>query len=302
MDSRVVRAFGIVGVVWSVLTYIDAPSFPTPDKIVVFTTFIFMSIGQAKAMLKRILPFVLLLLAYESFRGIVPKINDHVSYLLLPAIDRLMTGGTLPTEALQQWWWNGRVQWFDFALYLTYMLHFVLPFGLAFVIWKKRERYYWQYVAAFVGVSFAGFLTFLAFPAAPPWMSSDMNLIEPIHRISSDVWYALGVHDFPSVYNKITPNTVAAMPSLHAAYATLFALFVTKLWRSKYRYIAWLYPAMIYLGTVYMGEHYVIDEIAGAFYALAAYVAAPHLVRLVRKMGRIMHRYAGRARRRKKAA
>ncbi len=160
------------------------------------------------------------------------------------------------------------------------MLHFVLPFALAVVVWKLRETDYWRYVTAYITVSFAGFLTFLAFPAAPPWMASDRGLIPYITRISSDVWYALGVHDFPSVYNNISPNPVAAVPSLHAAYATLFALFVFKLFpKTKWKYASLLYPLFIYVGTVYQGEHYAIDELLGGVYAVAAFWAAPHILK-----------------------
>lgn len=282
--GKITRAIGMLGTATIVLIYVREPSFPTPDKIVVFGTFLFMSFGQAKEMLRRFLPFLGLLLAYESLRGLAPLINAKVNYLFMPWADRLMAGGALPTKVLQDWFWSGTVRWYDFAYYLMYMLHFVFPFALAVVVWKTRVQEYWRVVTAYVVVSFAGFATFVAFPAAPPWMASEKGLIEPIERVSSHIWYALGVHDFPSVYNKITPNTVAAVPSLHAAYATLFAMFVTQLWRSRWRYVAWVYPVTIYVGTVYSGEHYVIDELLGALYAAGAFYAAPHVLRYARKI------------------
>ena len=159
------------------------------------------------------------------------------------------------------------------------MLHFVLPLALAFVIWKTRESQYWRYMAAFLFVSFAGFLTYLLFPAAPPWMASNLGYIEPIERVSSHVWAALGIHDFPSVYNKIAPNPVAAVPSLHAAYSTLFAMFAIVLFKTRWRYLSIIYPAFIYFGTVYQGEHYLIDELLGGVYAVVAFFVAPHIVR-----------------------
>ena len=128
-----------------------------------------------------------------------------------------------------------------------------------------------------------GFLTFLAFPAAPPWLASDLGNIEPITRISSAVLNAFGIHDFPSVYNKISPNPVAAVPSLHAAYSMLFALFVTKLFKTKWRWLAWMYPLLIWVGTVYQAEHYAIDAVIGVIYALIAYWTAPFIVKGVQK-------------------
>lgn len=265
------RAVGAGGATALLIIFAREPSFPTPDKIIIFLTFVFMAFGQAKRMLKRLLPFVALLLVYESFRGVATQLNTRVEFQWMIDADKFLFFGRLPTEVMQQWFWHGSVQWYDFTFYLTYMLHFVLPLGLAILIWKLRDKLYWQYIASFVTVSFMGFLTFLAFPAAPPWMAADKGLIPPITRVSSQVWAALGINDFPSVYNKISPNPVAAVPSLHAAYATLLVIFVYKAFGKKWALLAAIYPLIIYVGTVYSGEHYAIDEILGGLYAVVAY-------------------------------
>ncbi len=280
------RVIGLIGSVLYVATFIRTPSFPTPDKLLIILVLVGMAMGQAREVLKRFVPFVVLLLIYESFRGLVPGLNDRVNFMFMPAADEFMFFGQLPTAVLQSWWWHGTVAWYDFMFYGAYTLHFVLPFALAVAVWKLRVREYWNVVTAFVLVSFMGFLTFLAFPAAPPWMASDLNLIEPITRVSSHVWAAFGIHDFPSVYNKISPNPVAAMPSLHAAYSFLFAFFITKLFKTKWRWLAWTYPALIWVGTTYMGEHYVIDIVVGVGYALLAYWVAPYVVRIVSRSTR----------------
>ena len=284
------QILGVMATLASIVVFVRDPSFPTPDKLLVFASFVCLIFKQAGEMLKRFVPFVGLLLVYESFRGVVPHLNNHVHYTWMPNVDKALFFGHLPTAWLQQHLWHGHAQWFDFVLYITYMMHFVLPFALAFVIWRLRGSHYWHYAVSYITVSFAGFLTFLAFPAAPPWMASDMGLIEHINRISSSVWYTLGIHDFPSVYNKIAPNPVAAIPSLHAAYATLFVIFAFKLFKTRWKYISALYPAFIYFGTVYQGEHYAIDEILGALYAVAAYFIAPYVVRVFQRLGKAIRR------------
>lgn len=236
-----------------------------------------MMFAQAKEMLKHLLPFVALLLVYESFRGLVPHLNANVNYLWMPDVDKLLFGGTLPTVTLQQWWWHGSVVWYDFVFYLAYMLHFILPIGLALVIWKYREKFYWQYITTYLLVSFAGFITFLLFPAAPPWLASDKNLIPHVTHVSTDIFRALGVQDFPSVYNKISPNPVAAVPSLHAAYATLLVIFTYKLFGKRWALLTCIYPLIIFVGTVYSGEHYAIDEIIGLVYAVIGYAVVAWL-------------------------
>lgn len=280
--QKIMQYCGMLGTTLCLVIFIREPSFPTPDKLVVFLTFVFMIFGQAWPMLKRLLPFVALLLVYESFRGVVPHLNHAVEYMFMADADKLLGLGTLPTITLQGWLWHGHVLWYDFVFYLVYMMHFVIPVALALIVWKIRESYYWELVTAYLTVSFSGFLTFLAFPAAPPWMASEKSLIPHITRVSSDVWYALGIHDFPSVYNKISPNPVAAVPSLHAAYATLFALIIFRLFASsKWKYLSLLYPALIYMGTVYQGEHYLFDELLGGVYAVAGFFAAPYVLRCI---------------------
>lgn len=278
------RVVGLIGILVFLIIFVHTPSFPTPDKILVFGTFLAMATGRAREFLKRFVPFVGLLLVYESFRGLVPHLNSRVNYLWMPTADRFMFFGRLPTRILQNWLWKGHVMWYDFVFYGAYTLHFVLPFALAALVWLKRPKDYWRVVTTYLTVSFMGFLTFLAFPAAPPWLASDRSLIEPITRVSSAVWNAFGIHDFPSVYNKISPNPVAAVPSLHAAYSFLFALFITKLFKTRWRWLAWIYPLLIWVGTVYQAEHYAIDAVIGVAYAVVAYYLAPHILRALHKI------------------
>jgi membrane-associated phospholipid phosphatase len=280
--NRALRMAGAAGAVAYVIIFALRPSFPTPDKLFVLLVLVAMAFGQAREAVKRFTPFVVLLLVYEQFRGVAAQLNHKVNYMFMVDADRMLFG-RLPTSTLQDWFWHGRVQWYDFTFYMVYALHFVLPFALAVLVWKKRASYYWQVVATYVTVSFAGFLTFWAFPAAPPWLASEKGMIEPITRVSSAVWYSLGVQDFPSVYNKITPNPVAAVPSLHATYATLLVIFTYKLFGKKWAALAAVYPAIIFVGTVYTGEHYAIDEIIGLAYAVGGYYAVRGVFSLFRR-------------------
>lgn len=264
-------------------SFIAQPSFPTPDKLFVFAVFLGLIVKQALQVCYRLGPFALLLFTYESFRGIATELNTRVNFMFMVDVDRYFFG-ELPTSALQRWWWDGSVKWYDYALYIPYMLHFLLPFVLAIVVWKFRESQYWRLITAYVSVSFFAFVVYVLFPAAPPWMASDLGYIEPITRVSSHVWATLGIHDFPSLYNEVTPNPVAAVPSLHATYATLFALFVIRFFKFRLRWLALVYPFCIYLGTVYQGEHYVFDEAVGALLAIAGYMWSPWLVKQLAKV------------------
>lgn len=282
INDRIGQVVGVIMTLALLVIFIANPSFPTPDKLIVFLFFFFMIFKQALFMLKRLLPFVVILLVYDSFRGIADELNSNVNYGFAPAADKLIFGG-LPTIHLQDWLWHGSVAWYDFVLYLPYMLHFVLPLGLAVLIWKTKEAYYWRFVAAFSAVSFMAFFTFLLFPAAPPWLASDIGHIEPLTRISSEVWSSLGIEDFPSFYNEISPNPVAAVPSLHAAWAALVFIYVYKFFGRRWGAVAVVYPAIIFFGTIYQGEHFAFDVLVGIVYAAVAYLLAPMLVELSTK-------------------
>ncbi|SRR6266550_1500111 len=253
--------------------FIFKRNFWTPDTLFVVLLALAVAFGQARAFLIRFVPFIGLLLVYDSFRGIADNLNHLVHYTEMIDADRFLFGGILPTDWLQQLWWHGHVQWYDFYFYFLYTLHFVAPVLVAVLIWRKRDQLYWPYVWAFVVLSFAGFLTYVLFPAAPPWMASDNGYIEPIHRISSDIWYAMGVTNFSEVYSQLSPNEVAAVPSLHAAYPLLMVLFVARAF--GWRRVWWLlfYPASVWIGIVYLGEHYAIDALLGIAYAAVAYAA-----------------------------
>lgn len=275
---------GVLGVVLVAVIYAREPSFPTPDKLFIFAVCIGLIFSQAKQVVYRLGPFALLLFVYESFRGIATHLNSRVNYMFMVDVDRWFFGGTLPTSTLQQWWWHGTVRWYDFMFYIPYMMHFLLPFTLAVIVWKTREHEYWRLITAYISVSFFAFIVYALFPAAPPWMASQYGYIEDMTRISSQVWSALGVHDFPSLYNQVTPNPVAAVPSLHATYATLFALFTIALFKFRLRWLVLIYPVLIYVGTIYQGEHYAFDEVVGALLGVLGFMVSPWLTRQLAKL------------------
>jgi membrane-associated phospholipid phosphatase len=271
------QAIGAIGAVICLVLYFRTPSFPTPDKLIIFLIFVFLILKDAIQMIIRLGPFVLLILVYESFRSVANQLNHHVHYGLAPHFDRWLFG-RLPTVALQQRLWKGHVSWYDVVLYIPYLLFFIVPLALAILVWKTRDKDYWRVVATYLVVFFAAFLTFLAYPAAPPWLASQNHFIEPITRVSSSVWSSLGLHNFPSFYNRLAPNPVAAVPSLHAACGLLFSLFIFKLYGRRWGLISLIYPMTLIFGIVYEGEHYVFDVLCGLAYALAGFWVTPKLM------------------------
>ena len=125
-------------------------------------------------------------------------------------------------------------------------------------------------------LSFAAALTFLLFPAAPPWAAGKTLLTPTVTKIDDSTWTSVSTSF--SLSKIIATNPYAAIPSLHAGYAMLCFLFVAALvWRRRWRWYvivpAAIYPLALSFARVYSGDHYVIDLIAGYAYAVGAFLA-----------------------------
>lgn len=275
VTNRVVFVMRLTILVLAFALLVYKRTFWTPDTLFIVLLVLSVVFGQTRAFLVRFLPLVSLLLLYELFRGIADDLNGTVHFTEMIDFDRWMFFGSLPTVVLQEWWWRGVVRWYDFYFYFLYTIHFLMPLGLAVLLWKKAPRHYWPFVWGLVVLSFAAFVTYILYPAAPPWMAKDLGYIaEPLHRVSSDIWAAMGIQNFSEVYSRLPANPVAAVPSLHSAYPLIFSLFILQAFGWRRYWWVLIYPVSMWIGVVYMGEHYVIDVILGALYAALAYYAS----------------------------
>ncbi|HWY27914.1 MAG TPA: phosphatase PAP2 family protein [Candidatus Sulfotelmatobacter sp.] len=76
----------------------------------------------------------------------------------------------------------------------------------------------------------------------------------------------------------IESDPLAAIPSLHAAYITLFCYFAMKL-RTLYGLISIPLTVGVLFSTVYLGQHYLVDLAAGAAVAGLAILASIRIAR-----------------------
>jgi hypothetical protein len=239
-----------------------------------------LALRTGRAYIRDFLPFIALILLYEEARGVAHLIHPHPFYEPMLTLDRWLGFGEVPTNRLQGWLWSGHLEWYDHALALLDRLHFIVPPTLLLLIWLERRDAFYRCAATLVGVSFAGAATFAAFPAAPPWLASKHHLIPRVYRIG----YIEG-GDSPVATSKswieahVLGNPVAAVPSLHAAYATLVLLFAYT-WRGRIgALVAAPYTLGMWFTVVYLGDHYVVDIILGLAYAATGWVLVPRLLR-----------------------
>ena len=264
-------------------------AFWSPDVLFVIFLPVFIFYGLGMDYVKRFFPLVALLFSYESLRSIVPLVNKNVHVHEMINFDKWLFHGNVPTVWLQSHWYHGTLQWYDYYFYFVYMLHFLSPFLIALALWRLRPEGYWRYITALVTLSFAGFATYLLFPAAPPWLASEMGAVRHVTHLSTAIWWGWGIHSIPTLYNSLDPNPVAAVPSLHAAYPTLDFLFVNRLFGKKVSIPFLIYPISVWIGVVYLGEHYVFDVLLGITYAVVAFFATEYVDKRVaqRRQGRV---------------
>ncbi|WP_328418695.1 phosphatase PAP2 family protein [Micromonospora sp. NBC_00389] len=216
-------------------------------------------------------PVVLLLAAYNLSRGFADNgATPHAMELIVA--DRFMfgwaTGGEVPTIWLQEHLYHPQVQWYDVAASWVYFSHFVVAFAAAAVLWL-RDRHRWAaYMRRWGFLCAAGLATYFLYPAAPPWWAAQNGLLTEVARISTRGWREFGMHGAGNVLNagQIASNPVAAMPSLHTAWALFVVLFFLRTTRRHWWPLLFAYPLAMTFTLVYSGEHYVIDVLVGWAY------------------------------------
>ena len=218
------------------------------------------------------LPFFALLVAYDFLRGAVsvPPELAHVAPQI--DVDKFLFGGTVPTVWLQAHLWQpGHFHWYDYGVWVVYMTHFFAVWIVAALLWRVSRPRFRRYALLTVGVTLAAFVGYWLYPAQPPWLAGDHGLIATTPRIVPEVWAHLGVQTDKSLYeNGDLVNTVAAMPSLHAAYPFMLMLFF---WGAgtRVRILLGTYTIAMAFTLVYGGEHFVADILAGWAMALVVF-------------------------------
>ncbi len=142
--------------------------------------------------------------------------------------------------------------------------HFIVTLGLLGWLWWRRTGLYRPLRNSLVLVNVLAFVVFWLYPVAPPRMLNGFtDVVASTHAFGSWHTGALASH----------ANQLAAMPSLHMAWAAWCAL---ALWRvSKRSWVrapALLYPCMTALAVLATGNHFLFD-VLGGLVAIAAAVA-----------------------------
>jgi hypothetical protein len=215
------------------------------------------------------LPVLIMLSVYDFTRGLADRLGIGVHVHPMIDFDRFVFFGATPTQWLQAHLNNPRVvNWLDVAFTLVYTSYFIVPFTVAGLLWARDRLEFLRFSRRIITLFAAGVATYVAFPAAPPWMAADMGLLQGVARTTSDGWQVIGgrtVELFDE--GQATVNQVAAVPSLHSAFTMLVALFLWPCVCRPLRPLLLFYPLAMGLTLMATGEHYFFDVLFGWVYA-----------------------------------
>ncbi len=271
--DKIIFGVSLIALIAAAIFIVAHQVFLTPDQFYGLAFIVVIFTGQIKSFIWDWTPPLILLLSYEYLRGLIPQINHTVHYTLMPRFDLLLFG-KIPGTVLQRWLYTpNHFHWYDYASVTIYLMHFVIPELIAFVFWMTDRAYFKEYILGIVALSYLTFLTYLVFPAAPPWMASQMGLISPVQHLTNlIVGHFFHYVAVPNVYGFFGINLTAAVPSLHAAFPFFTALYIGKKYPRTIPILI-LYVLSVWFAVMYLGEHYFFDIVLGTIYAMLVYVA-----------------------------
>jgi membrane-associated phospholipid phosphatase len=223
---------------------------------------------------------VLLLEAYNYSRGFAySDKTPHITEMVHGDVFLLgwATGGEVPTIWLQNHLYDpNHLHFWDVLTSWVYFSHFVATPALALIFWLRDRALWSKFVRRWFVLAVMGLATYFIYPAAPPWWASVHGYIGPVQRISTRGWAAFGMHGTGNLLHtgQLASNPVAAMPSLHSAFALLVAISLMPLVRRRWRPLLLAYPLAMAGALLYSGEHYLTDVLVGwAFVGVAIAIA-----------------------------
>ena len=125
---------------------------------------------------------------------------------------------------------------------------------LVWLFFRHRDRYSWVRNALALTTATCLFLHFV--PMAPPRLLPDLGFVDTGLTYGQSVYGAADAHGLS--------NQVAAIPSVHVAWALLVALAAVTVSRSRWRWLVVAHPVLTTWAVVATANHWWLDGVAAA--------------------------------------
>ena len=248
------------------------------------------SIGDGQHSIRRLikdwLPIIVALLAYDLLRGVADGNLFAIHWGSPVHADKVLGLGQVPTIRLQDALYApGHLDFWDYAAFSFWFSHFIATLLVAVGIWLYAYRWFHRFAACIVVLAAMGLITYVIFPAAPPWLAADHDYLPHTYRITHAVVNNLPVPKAGAMFQSGTDwgNDVAAVPSLHAGYTMLICHVLWPRLGRRWRPLLVAYPIGMALSLMYLGEHYLIDILLGWAYAAITVYAVDRGAEWLRK-------------------
>lgn len=165
------------------------------------------------------------------------------------------------------------------AGYYYGLFHFIITALVLAWLYLCRPAAFGQLRSALVVATSVANVVFWAWPAAPPrfWVPGMTDIL-----VTRDILGAAHPHGATRLV-----NLYAAMPSLHVAWAAWCAIVVVTTTGTRWRHLAWLYPAATILVVLASANHFLLDAAGGlAVTGLGVLAASPISQLLVHRLAR----------------
>lgn len=244
--------------------------------------------------------FIAVLLAWQVVSAFATNFAFPWHLHAMINADKFMFFGIVPTVWLQAHLYHpGVLEPWDVLASTMYLLHFAAPLVAGFLLWMADRTMFHKFAITFVVVAVAGFITYILYPAVPPWLAGTPLLhvngqyvsaanghvylpgVKNLFQVAIGHWYNPYHGNIDLGFLHLHYDQVAAMPSEHAMYPMLFFLFLRRQF-GRIGYLALVYIALLLFSITYLGQHYIIDAVVGFTYAIVAYNVVMHGVPALR--------------------
>jgi membrane-associated phospholipid phosphatase len=212
----------------------------------------------------------------------------HVGYPI--SVDRVIGCGEVPTVRLQRALGRpGTVRLHDTFLAVVHWSWFFFPHGtVAYILFRHRDHFE-RSAVQMAAVFDLGAAVYWLVPTAPPWWAANERRIPPVRRIMTEAGELCWGRAWQRLYDSLSGNQLAAMPSLHFGTSVMAAHVLSDVGRVPGA-LGWTYAMTLGFALVYLGEHYVVDLAAGFVLAEGVRVAGPPLSPTFRAIKRAIQR------------
>lgn len=224
-------------------------------------------------------------LVYDRLRLIQPFLYSRVSVERPFEIERRVFGwmasGVVPAHAAHAWLASSTSAQAVIARWLaqaTYFSHLFFVPALISVMWLAGRRtehsreLFKRFVRAFTILNFSAIAIYLLLPVAPPWWVTLNGMEQPTIENVAQVNMTVAMNG--ALIQGMIRNAsqwFAAVPSLHGAYPVMLLLLLRREVSGLVLTGVALYGVAMWCATVVLNQHYVVDLIAGAALATAAW-------------------------------